>query len=289
MLLIADSGSTKTDWILIDNNKKKIHYKTIGYNPFFIDTEQIYLSLLQNLCTELDSSSVNNVFFYGAGCSSPQNKAVVMSAIARCFPNASVSVEHDLLGAARALLGIQRGFISIIGTGSNTCIYDGTKIEKNIDSLGYVLGDEGSGAYIGKQIIRDYLRAALPNDLSQEFFRIYSLSQTEILDSLYNKPLPNRFLAGFCKFAGEYKDHSYIKNILRSSFGDFFLNLVCKYQDYGRFNFNCVGTVGFFFKKQLSEVADSYNIKIGEIIASPIEKLVMYHMKHEPGSPKNLA
>ncbi|MBL7892279.1 MAG: N-acetylglucosamine kinase [Bacteroidia bacterium] len=281
MLLIADSGSTKTDWVLIDKGKKQSRYNTIGYNPYFITTEKICDSLSQTLLPQLDAGSIKKIFFYGAGCSTPQKAAILFNALSKCFINAEVFVNHDMLAAARALLGNSRGFAAIIGTGSNTCIYDGKGIEKNIDSLGYLLGDEGSGCYIGKKIVRDFLRGYLPTELQQKFDEKYRLTYADILDSLYNKPLPNRFLAGFCKFADENKQHPHIQKIVKESFVDFFENLVSRYPGYEKLSFNCVGSVGFIFKDVLSEIGRSHNMKIGKLTASPINDLVNYHIENE--------
>lgn len=277
MILIADSGSTKTDWILTDKNKNQTRYSTVGYNPYFIDSESIYDSILLTLAAQLDAAAVKTIFFYGAGCSTPENAGIVHKALSACFPNSEVFVKHDMLGAARALLGNSRGFAAIIGTGSNTCIYDGKEIEKNTDSLGYLLGDEGSGCYIGKKIIRDSMRGYLPPELHSKFNRTYQFSNAEIFNSIYNKPAPNRFLASFCRFADDNKEHTYIKIIVRESFDDFFKNLVCKYPGYEKFSFNCVGSVGFIFKDLLREVAGSYKMEIGKMISSPIEELANYH------------
>jgi hypothetical protein len=280
MLLIADSGSTKTDWVLIDSTLKRFPFSTIGYNPYFIGTEKIRQSIQQELLTRLDASKVRKIFFYGAGCSTPEKKAILQTALADCFLNAEVKIDHDLLAAALALLGNQRGFAAILGTGSNTCIFDGIQIEKNIDSLGYLLGDEGSGCSIGKKILRDFLRGSLPPELEMKFRKDYPLSQSEIFDSMYVKPLPNRFLAGFCRFAAEHKNQAQIKKTVHESFNDFFLNLVSRYPGYEKLSFNCVGSVGFNFQEQLSEVANSFGMKMGKVIASPIEDLISYHLKN---------
>jgi N-acetylglucosamine kinase-like BadF-type ATPase len=278
MLLIADSGSTKTDWVLTDGKNNKSHYNTIGYNPYFIDTEKIYQSLAQTLVPQLDTSGVKKIFFYGAGCSTPEQKAIVYKAISACFSDSAIEVGHDLLAAARALLGKERGFAAIIGTGSNTCVYNGKEIEKNIDSLGYLLGDEGSGCYIGKKIVRDFMRGNLPAELHRKFDQKYHLTHADIFDSMYNKLAPNRFLAGFCKFADENKKSDYIRKIVEESFNDFFIHLVSKYPGYEKLSFNCVGSVGFIFKDVLTAVAQSYHMKIGKLIPSPIEDLVNYHL-----------
>ncbi|MBA3705738.1 MAG: N-acetylglucosamine kinase [Bacteroidetes bacterium] len=279
MLLIADSGSTKTHWVLVDKNNNKSNYHTIGYNPFFIDSKKIYESLSESLTSQFDAGLVSKIFFYGAGCSSPENVNTIQTALVKAFPKAKIVIGHDLLAAARALLGDERGFATIIGTGSNTCIYDGKGIEKNIDSLGYLLGDEGSGCYIGKKILRDFMRDFLPADLHKKFNEKYHLTHSDIFDAMYNRPLPNRFLASFALFAQENKTHTHIQQIIKESFNDFFKHLVSRYPGYSDLSFNCVGSVGFVFQDILKEVATSYNMKIGELVRSPIEGLVDYHLK----------
>lgn len=280
MILIADSGSTKTDWVLADG-KADSRYKTGGFNPYFIGTEAICKTLGADLLPQIGTGIVKKVHFYGAGCSTAENVEIVRSALSRLFPQAEVRVGHDMLAAARALLGNQRGFAAIIGTGSNTCLYNGREIECNIDSLGYLLGDEGSGSYIGKKIVRDFMRGYLPPALESKFVAAYGLKNNEIFDSLYNKEAPNRFLASFCKFAHQNKDHVYIQKLLRQSFLDFFDNLVSRYPGYRNYTFNCVGSVGFIFRDHLEQVAELHRMKVGKLIASPIDELVNYHRVRE--------
>jgi glucosamine kinase len=279
MILIADSGSTKTDWVLIDETKQQ-RYKTIGYNPYFINSESIYNSLSEKLVPELDPLIIKSVYFYGAGCSSADNVEIVNKALTRCFINSKVSVGHDMLAAARALLRTEPGFAAIIGTGSNTCIYNGKEITRNIDSLGYLLGDEGSGSYIGKKLVRDFMRGYLPKELDVKFREKYQLSHADIFNNLYNKPLPNRFLAGFCMFADENQDHAYVRQVVKESFNDFFKNLVTHYENYKNYSFNCVGSVAYVFRDILNETAVEHGMKPGKILHSPIEDLVDYHINH---------
>jgi glucosamine kinase len=279
MILIADSGSTKTDWVLLDDTNQQ-RYKTIGYNPYFINSESIYNSLSEKLVPELDPLVVKKVYFYGAGCSSADNIEIVNKALTRCFINSKVSVGHDMLAAARALLQNEPGFAAIIGTGSNTCLYDGQNVTQNIDSLGYLLGDEGSGSYIGKKLVRDFMRGYLPAELHKKFADKYQLTHADIFNNLYNKPLPNRFLAGFCMFADEHKNHEYVRQIVRDAFVDFFRNLVCHYPNYKKYSFNCVGSVAFVFRDVLKETAASFGMETGKILHSPIDDLVGYHMNH---------
>ncbi len=281
MILIADSGSTKTDWTLIDKEgKNRQTFHTIGYNPYFIDTENIFYSLSENLLKDLDASKVTEVYFYGAGCSTPEKKDIVRRALVRSFPDVSnIFLGHDLLASARALLGKEKGFAAILGTGTNTCIYDGNDIELNIDSLGYLMGDEGSGSYIGKKILRDFMRGNLQPELQARFKeRFHIVDNEQIFSTLYQTQFPNRYLASFCAFADEYVTHPYIKNKVRDSFRDFFKNLTSKYPNYKSYSFNCVGSVGFVFKDILEEVALSYDMKIGRVIKSPMDDLVAFHL-----------
>jgi hypothetical protein len=263
MLLIADSGSTKTDWCLTGPGRDKKIYHTVGFNPYFIDTEAIYQSLSEDLLSALEPEAVSAIYFYGAGCSTPEKKDIVRNALTMAFPRTKeIFVGHDLLASARALLGKNKGFAAIIGTGCNTCLYDGNDVSLNIDSLGYLLGDEGSGSYIGKKIVRDFMRRRLDPDMMERF----------------KERFPNRYLAGFCKFADEYQSHPYIRNKVRDSFRDFFKNLVSKYPDYKKYTFNSVGSVAFVFRDILEEVAQSYDMKMGKIIRSPLDDLVQFHL-----------
>jgi glucosamine kinase len=211
---------------------------------------------------------------------------IVSKALHRCFIKARVFVGHDMLAAARALLGNKRGFAAIIGTGSNTCLYDGSEVEKNIDSLGYLLGDEGSGSYIGKKVVKDFMRGYLPAELEEKFRRKYNLSNEDIFSALYNKPLPNRFLAGFCLFADENKEHPHIAGLVEEAFNDFFRNLVSRYPGYEQYSFNCVGSVAFAFRQILEKVALSYGMSTGKIVHSPIDNLVQYHQTYSMKATK---
>jgi N-acetylglucosamine kinase-like BadF-type ATPase len=281
MILIADSGSTKTDWVIINKDgtgRKTFH--TIGYNPYFIDSEAIYYSLSENLLKDLDGTSISEVYFYGAGCSTPEKKDIVRKALTRSFPYVpDIFVGHDLLASARALLGKGKGFAAILGTGTNSCLYDGFDVFHNIDSLGYLMGDEGSGSYIGKKILRDFMRGNLQPELQARFKERFQIEDNEqIFTTLYQTQFPNRYLASFCKFADEYVSHPYIKNKVRDGFRDFFKNLVSKYPNYKEYTFNCVGSVGFVFKEILEEVALSYDMKIGKVIKSPMDDLIQFHL-----------
>ena len=278
MILIADGGSTKCSWCQLDDARNRVYFNTEGYNPDFITTEGIVASLGKGLPDTLPRQQVRAVHYYGAGVSSAAKAEVISRAMRQLFPQAEVTVTEDLLAAARALLGRGPGFAAILGTGTNSCLYDGEKITYNVDSLGYFLGDEGSGSYIGKRLLRDYLRQQLPEGLSEPFRETYELgSRNDILDRLYNQPLPNRYLASFAKFAYDHNNVSYCRDIVLQGFEAFFQNLVLHYPRYQDYSFNCVGSVGYNFRDALTQVARAHGMEVGKIIRSPIDDLVSYH------------
>ena len=277
MKLIADSGSTSTNWVLIENNIPLKKFLTEGYNPFFVKTEEIVASLKSQLLPQLNADAITEIHFYGSGVSNEANVKIISDAFEICFPNAENFVEHDLLSACRALLGSERGFAAILGTGTNTAIYDGRDIELNIDSLGYALGDEGSGSYIGRLLLRSYLRGFMPAELSKDFQAKFKTDKDEILRSIYEKPLPNRFLASHASFI-DNNNHPFLRDIIHSAFHDFFENIVSHYPRYTEYTFNCVGSIAFHQKEILTQVANEFGMKTGKIIQSPIDELVKFHL-----------
>ncbi len=281
MILIADGGSTKTSWTLIKDDGKKVNFNTEGYNPYFSDTEYIIDSMKKNMPSDLPIDKVKEVNYYGAGVHNDEKAEIVASAMRVIFPVAKIDIGHDLLAAARALLGNKRGFAAILGTGTNTCIYDGEGIEMNIDSLAFILGDEGSGSYIGKKLLSDYIRGYMPKNVRDSFWETFKLTPDDILDSVYTKPLPNRFCASFSKFVYDITVNlEYSGNLVRSSFEDFFKNLVSHYPNYKELEFNCIGSVAYNFRNVLEEVATEYGMKVGKIIRSPIDDLVKFHIEN---------
>ncbi len=282
MKLIADSGSTKTDWVLQGESK---HISTIGYNPYFTNTESIVSSIKESLLPKLSGFSpmaigqVMEIYFYGSGCSHPTQNKTVEDALKQCFPATShIEVNHDLLGAARALLGSQSGFAAILGTGMNTCLFDGNVVTHNVDSLGFLLGDEGSGSYLGRKLLREYLRKLMPPDLQSDFAADYPIPHEEILDKLYHGERPNRFLASFASFAGKHNHNEYIRQMVRAGFQDFFKNVVTNYPGYQAHQLNCVGSIGYVFKDLLADVADDFRMPVGNIIQSPVQGLLDFHL-----------
>lgn len=285
MIIIADGGSTKTNWCLLNDAGQKIYFNTEGYNPYFVSTEYIVESLFKDLPSDLDLDKVTEVNYYGAGCSTDDKLKIVSDAMANVFTNASIYIGHDLLAAARALLGLDTGFAAILGTGTNTGLYDGKEISLNIDSAAYILGDEGSGCYIGKKLLTDYLRGYMPEVVRERFWETYKLTPEQVTDQIYTKPLANRFCASFSKFVYDNNVHAeYSRRIVKTSFVDFFENLVSHYPNYKDYTFNCIGSVGYNFRNVLEETAIEYGMKVGKIIRSPIDELVRYHVELAPRS-----
>lgn len=279
MIIIADGGSTKTNWCLLDDSNKKIYFNTEGYNPYFVDSEYIVNSLKKGLPSDLPFDDITEVNYYGAGVHNEEKVEVVEAAMEKVFPNAKVEVGHDLLAAARALLRDQPGFAAILGTGTNTCIYDGEEITHHIDSAAYILGDEGSGSYIGKKLLTDFIRGLMPDAVEKLFFETYKLTPDEIMDNVYTKPLANRFCASFSKFVYDNNVNiEYTRSIVEEAFGTFFSNLVSKYPNYQNYTFNCIGSVAYNFRNVLEDTASQYGMKVGKIIRSPIDDLVDYHI-----------
>lgn len=274
MILIADSGSTKTTWSLLEGKQEISTFQTEGYNPYFVSGEYIAASLIRSIPETINPYDINRVYFYGAGCEEDRI-AIMKHSLAGVFSNAGVFVYMDLLAAARGLLGTSAGFVSILGTGSNTCIYDGEKIVHHIDSLGFMLGDEGSASYLGKKVLQDYLRGTMPEAVTHRFDKQYKISREEIFNSVYTKPLANRYCANFCKFL--QLDCDYSRKTIRAGFRQFFENLVALYPEYSSYSFNCSGSVGFSFREILEEVAAEFGMKTNKVLTGPIEGLVAYH------------
>jgi N-acetylglucosamine kinase-like BadF-type ATPase len=274
--LIADCGATKSEWSLLSGSKKKTIF-TQGISPYFLNTQQISEVLKKELKSELKNLKVDEIYYYGTGCANPNNVKSVKKALKNVFPEAKTEVSHDLMAAARALCGREKGIACILGTGSNSCYYDGKKILKNSPGLGYVLGDEGSGAYLGKRVIQYYLYKTFDDDLRARFDATFTTNATEILENVYKKPLPNRYLAGFCRFLAENRGHYMIENIIEDGLNDFFFNHLCKYRETWTLPVSFAGGVAFGFRDVLKQLCMSYEFEFGKVMKNPMEGLVEYH------------
>lgn len=283
MLLIADGGSTKTNWCVIDSLGNRLGFDSEGYNPYFVDSSYITRSLSEVIPPDLQRNEVSNIYFYGAGVQNPEKARVIEDALTEIFPAAKSLVGHDLLASARSLLGDEAGFAAILGTGTNSCLYNGFEISHHIDSGAHILGDEGSGFYIGKRLLIDYLRGVMPAGLAAEFREQFGLTSDDVHEAVYSKPLANRYCAGFSRFISDnYRDHDYTLNLLTKAFNDFFANIVCLYPNYNKYKFNCIGSVGYTFQDVLKNVALSWGMEPGVIFRSPLEGLIKYHLELRP-------
>jgi N-acetylglucosamine kinase-like BadF-type ATPase len=274
--LIADSGATKAEWSLLTNGKQKT-ILTQGISPYFLNKDQVVDVLLKELKPDLQNVRVDEVYYYGTGCANPDNAKLMKKAIKQVFPEANIDVNHDLLAAARALCGVEKGIACILGTGSNSCYYNGKRIVSNSPGLGYVLGDEGSGAYLGKKVLQYYLYNTFDDELKGRFDVTYLTNKAEILENVYKNPLPNRYLAGFVMFLAENRGHYMIENIIEDCLNDFFFTHLCKYKETWTLPVNFVGSVAFGFKDVLEELCHSYEFELGKILKKPMSGLVEYH------------
>ena len=281
MIIVADGGSTKTTWGLLDGAQDVFLFETEGYHPFFVGSAYITQSLTESLPLRIMelSGRVTQIWFYSAGGGySPETDRILANGISSIFPSAEIVIETDLLAAARSLLGDTKGFAAILGTGTNTCLYDGKNVTENIESLGFLLGDEGSGSYIGKKIIGDYIRGTLPDKVRNEFYQNCKLSPVELLNKVYAEPLPNRFCASFARFVGDnLPGDPYYYSLVYSSFQDFFRNIVTKYAGFREYSFNCTGSVAWHFRSVLEQVAAEHGMKMGIIEKEPLRGLLAYH------------
>ncbi|MFT3701092.1 MAG: N-acetylglucosamine kinase [Agriterribacter sp.] len=275
--LIADSGATKAEWCLIQG-KKKINIFTQGISPYFLSTPQIINILQQELIPFLKKAQVGEIYYYGTGCTNINNAKIIKKALQHVFEEAhTIEVTHDVMGAARGLYGDDKGVACILGTGSSACFYNGKKITTNRPGLGYVLGDEGSGAYLGKKVLQYYLYRTFDEELNGRFEIQYKLTDAEVLDNIYKKPMANKYLASFAPFLSENRGHYMIENIIEDGINDFFFHHICKFRESWTHPVSFVGGISYYFKDVLQELCSSYELTLGKILKNPMEGLSVYH------------
>ena len=283
MMLIADSGSTKTDWCVILDNTPIKRIGTKGLNPFFQSEEEIQQELTHSLLPQLPEGTIDSVYFYGAGCT-PEKAPTLRRAIADSLPVVgNIKAYSDMLAAARGLCGREAGITCILGTGSNSCFYDGKEIVNHISPLGFILGDEGSGAVLGKLLDADILKNQLSPAIKEVFLKQFDLTVPEIIDRVYRQPFPNRFLASLSPFIAQHLEEPGIRQLVLGSFIAFLRRNVMQY-DYTQYPAHFIGSVAHCYKEILQEAAQETGIRIGKILQSPMEGLIQYHSDplHQP-------
>ena len=274
--LVADSGSTKTEWCLMDGKERRTFF-TQGMSPYFLTSLQIEELVRAELLPQLGDTMPDLVFYYGTGCGTEQNRKLVHNSLHGVWPNAEIEVNHDLMAAARALCGHNSGIVSILGTGSNSGYYDGKEIVKNNPGLGFILGDEGSGAFLGKKVVQYYLYQTFDDEMRFRFEQKFNVSQADILESVYRQPLPNRYLASFTPFLAENRGHYMIENILEDGLNEFFFTHLYKYSESWTSPLHFTGSIAYHFRDILEELCQLYELQLGRILKNPMDGLAVYH------------
>ncbi len=280
MILIADSGSTKTSWCLAGGKSEIEYFSTGGINPFFRSTDDIEKELREKLVPEI-KTEISHIHFYGAGIINTEKGNVVKQALQNLFPAAEIEVESDLLAAARATLQREKGIACILGTGSNSCLYDGNKIVEHVRPLGFILGDEGSGAVLGRKLLGDCLKGILPAQLSEKFQNKFPLSYPEFLEGVYKRKTPNRFLAQFVPFLKENIKEEHCKDVVESSFDEFVQRNISQYSGFGQLPICFIGSVAFHFQEQLKNVLKKHHLHYEIVLKEPLTGLLNYHTENK--------
>jgi glucosamine kinase len=278
MILIADSGGSKIDWRLLKTDSSIAQANTPGFNPYYQPVEDLRKTLKESIQPIADEK-VDEIFFYGAGVSSEKNQESIKSVFLEFFPDAKVEIGWDLLAAARALCGHEPGIACIVGTGSNSCLYDGKQITGNIANLGWILADEGSGANIGRKFLVDYLRGKFPDSLAKAFKERFPFTREEFLEKVYQKEKPSAFLASFMRFIFQHLKEQYCHKLVYNNFAEFYDNNVIPYPNSKNLKVHFTGSVAFYFSDVLRQVANDKGVTVKNILESPIAGLTLYHQK----------
>lgn len=277
MHLIVDSGSTKSDWVLLKGSSNE-SFNTMGLNPYFHSEDTVYEAIAENIDLFSYRNEVTHVFFYGAGCSSEKLNKIIHGGLKRVFKNAKIVVDHDLKACAFATYENEPSISCILGTGSNSCFFDGENVTEEVPALGYVLGDEGSGAYFGKKLVASYLYHRLPKGINDALKFDMKLTKEEIVRRVYMEKDANVYLASFMRFVFEHSEDAFIKEMIFNGFKEFVEVHVCCYQDYKKYKVHFIGSIAYLFRDQLSDACDFYNIQMGQVIRKPIDGLISYHL-----------
>lgn len=282
MIIIAESGSTKCDWLVLNDDWDVVnHEQTSGYNPYFHDEYFIYGDLKLNTFLNEHKHSINKVWFYGAGCSTNHYSKIVFNGLERFFPNAVIEVEHDLMASALVAYKGEPCISCILGTGSNACYYDGETLTESNPPLGYIVGDEASGCYFGKILLNAYFNKQLPEDLAKAFKETYNLSHAEFTAKTYSSARANVYLASFMEFYSANKQHSYIQLIVKKGFREFIEKHICCFDKYTDIKISFVGSIAYFFQDEIEYVGSEFGLSFGEFFRKPVFKLMEYHKNLE--------
>lgn len=276
MILVADSGSSHADWTIILNATERLAFSTKGINPFFMNEKEICKLLSGYREIQDYNSKITEVHFFGAGCSSPDKREIVSNGLSKVFSKAFINVESDILGAVYATCGTSKGFTCVLSTGSNIAFFDGKDAHFGNHGIGFILGDEGSGAYFGKKLITSYLYGLMPADLKKAFEDAYAVDKETIIDNVYAKPLPNIYLASFSRFLYKQKQNPMIQRILFDGFDEFAKMNIINQPHYQQYPCHFVGSVAYFFQDILAQVCAKHHIQLGKVIANPISGLTSY-------------
>jgi N-acetylglucosamine kinase-like BadF-type ATPase len=278
MIVVADMGSTKTDWSFVDTDKNIVKLSTKGFNPYFYSTEEIIVLLKSEFSKQtFNWNEITNVYFYGSGCSSKDKQRIVKNALLPFFPKAELFISHDLLASARAVCGKNKGIACILGTGANTCLFDGENIIANNPSLGFLLGDEGSGGDLGRELIKYYQYGELPKEIEEKFELQYNMNRQKLLDEVYSTKHPNAYCAAYSTFVNENKSNPVIKQMIEERMEEFFKRHVSKYEGHQNIPINFVGSIAHYFEENLKTVAQKFGCSVGVIVKNPVNLLIAYH------------
>ena len=278
MIAIVDGGSTKCDWVILENDGKEVlKTETVGFNPNITKPELISIELEKNQALTTFCDYLENIFFYGSGCGTPENRFIVEREIQKVVTNANIQVKEDLLAAAYAAYRGVPAIVCILGTGSNACYFDGENVKTELPSLGFLIGDEGSGSALGKQLVRHYFMKKLPPDLHQQFTEIYQLNIDDLLKNMYHNPRANAYMADFTRFIVDRKSHPYFQNFIYKELKNFLEFQVMPYEECRDAEINFIGSVAYFFEDSLRAAAADFHFKVGTVVQKPIESLVDYH------------
>lgn len=281
MIAIVDGGSTKCDWVILENSgKPNLKTTTLGFNPNIINPDFIMQEIDKNQELFFLKNHIEKVFFYGSGCGTPDNKKKVADEFARAFPKADITVKEDMTAAAYAAYNGAPAIICILGTGSNSCYFDGDKIRTDLPSLGFLIGDEGSGSALGKHLLRRFFMKKLPKDLQDDFISTYNLTIDEAIKRMYHNPRANAYLGEFNKFIADRKKHPYFQNLVFDEMKNFLDYQVLPYPEAGKVEINFIGYIAFIYEDILRAAAAELNLTIGKVVQKPIESLVDYHRKY---------